>query len=161
MSIKILNSLLLPSPLPEDHVNTVCKIGKESETCRFLTMSPGFTCGKFSSIRGAIDERFSAGSLTATGDNCEGILGKLLETKAALIGKKIEYIERMPTVEVMGTLSNIAVEGVMLTLTLDVESRSFPYQIAIDSLQIDETEKSLSFSLRGFAAYAGSVEIFK
>lgn len=57
--------------MPIEHVNEVCRIGTE-ECCAFLTVSEGFECAKGSPIEAVIWGRLAAGTMRATGDNCDG-----------------------------------------------------------------------------------------
>lgn len=56
--------------LTEDHVKEVCRPGSGAETCRYLTMSRGWSCAKLSAgLRLTLDSRED---MVARGDNCEG-----------------------------------------------------------------------------------------
>lgn len=54
------------------HVMEVCKLGKGSTCCRFLSFSHGFCCEKKSDIAGLLNARANAGTMRALGDNCSG-----------------------------------------------------------------------------------------
>jgi len=60
--------------IPKDHVKKVCKPGSK-DCCAYLTMgSKGWECGKLEpSIKKVVDERLKAGTMRATGDNCDGV----------------------------------------------------------------------------------------
>lgn len=62
-------------PPPTDaEVKSLCKIGQGDACCRYLTMgSDGWGCAKLSrELRKQIDERVTAGTMNAKGDNCSG-----------------------------------------------------------------------------------------
>jgi hypothetical protein len=55
------------------YTEMTCKPGK-AECCRYLCADgDGWVCAKLTSIGSIIDERVAAGTMNATGDNCEGI----------------------------------------------------------------------------------------
>jgi hypothetical protein len=59
--------------LDDDYVEDTCKPGQQEKTCRYLLMGPGgWQCGKLSDLKTYIDQRVSAGTMIARGDNCEG-----------------------------------------------------------------------------------------
>jgi hypothetical protein len=52
---------------------TVCKIGHDAETCRYLTMHPeGWSCEKHSPLGRELDRRVAEKTIRARGDNCPG-----------------------------------------------------------------------------------------
>lgn len=66
-------------PLPDGHLEAVCRIGQGEKCCAYLAMGgpvedlPGWTCAKdMPTIRAAIALRLAAGTMTAKGDNCSG-----------------------------------------------------------------------------------------
>lgn len=61
------------------HVNSVCRPGQGTETCRFLCRDAvGDVCVKLAPehrpTRGLIEEQLAKGAFEAQGDNCEGVL---------------------------------------------------------------------------------------
>lgn len=64
--------------IPEDHLETVCRIGQRAACCRYIvrelaTTGP-YECAKHVQVlREQIDRRHAAGSMVARGDNCEGL----------------------------------------------------------------------------------------
>ena len=60
---------------PDDEwTRQVCRIGQGQACCRYLTMSPaGWSCEKYGSLKAHLDRRVAANSITAQGDNCEGL----------------------------------------------------------------------------------------
>jgi hypothetical protein len=61
--------------LDMEYIKEVCKIGKGSECCRYLTCGVnGFTCSKMNPfLKERIDYNVSNGKMIATSDNCDGI----------------------------------------------------------------------------------------
>lgn len=68
----------LTTPIDDEHLKEVCRIGQGAECCRYLTMAggkdPGWSCEKRGGLKATIDERVANGLFTACGDNCEGRL---------------------------------------------------------------------------------------
>lgn len=61
------------NPLTEDHIASVCKLGKGAKTCRYLSMdAKGWDCLKNTTLSWQLDERVRKGVITAQGNNCEG-----------------------------------------------------------------------------------------
>ena len=61
------------TPLSEEHVKEICKMGRGPKTCAFLIMSgKGFECGKGSGVEPCIRMRIAEGIMTAKGNNCSG-----------------------------------------------------------------------------------------
>lgn len=59
------------TPLPHEHVEAVCLIGRGALCCRYLMGTvQGLACGKHTELRSTIDAR--VGSMRAKGDNCPG-----------------------------------------------------------------------------------------
>jgi hypothetical protein len=57
-----------------DFVKQTCKIGQGAVCCRYLGADGGgFDCLKLTSLRAYLDERVALGTITARGDNCEGL----------------------------------------------------------------------------------------
>ena len=55
------------------HVDDICKINHEENTCRYLGYSTfGFRCEKHNLVGRQIDERVENNRQLAKGDNCEG-----------------------------------------------------------------------------------------
>jgi hypothetical protein len=61
----------------DEYRNEVCKIGQGHDCCRFLTMGRDFECAKHTSLRTLLDNRVAERSMTARGDNCEGVFKPL------------------------------------------------------------------------------------
>jgi len=60
-------------PIPDFHVDEVCRAGAGALCCRYLCVDAGgWLCGKASTMKDVIDARVAAGTFTARGDNCEG-----------------------------------------------------------------------------------------
>ena len=59
--------------IDKKHLDEVCLLGGREKTCRYLTMGQdGFQCVKKEpSLKATLDER--GDSMTAQGDNCDGI----------------------------------------------------------------------------------------
>lgn len=59
---------------PDDaHVEATCKAGQIG-CCRYLAMGAGgWSCEKHSEMRAHLDARVAAGTIRATGDNCDGL----------------------------------------------------------------------------------------
>lgn len=63
----------MTTPLPDGHVEAVCRIGKGELCCSFLVASATMACGKeMPDIAAAIAQRRFLGTMTAMGDNCSG-----------------------------------------------------------------------------------------
>lgn len=61
--------------LTDDHVMSVCRPGAGHDTCRYLAMGAGgWSCEKHSSLGPYLDQRVVECTITARGDNCEGVL---------------------------------------------------------------------------------------
>ena len=104
--------------LTEEHINKFCKPGKRKETCRYLSMSPGWDCEKGTSLGRQLDERVEADTMNTQGDNCPGAIGFLCEGKliGGLKGKKVLHEESMPFYQVMGTVKELSIVDGMLYL---------------------------------------------
>lgn len=61
--------------LDDSYVAETCKLGKEAECCRWLTIgSDGFRCAKLDpGLHMMIMERIDEGTMKARGDNCDGL----------------------------------------------------------------------------------------
>jgi hypothetical protein len=60
--------------LSEKQVTEVCKMGRDKETYSYLAIGNGFICAKKNpGVKALIDQRRAQGTMTAMGDNCEGI----------------------------------------------------------------------------------------
>jgi len=56
------------------HLNGVCKINQQEETCRYIALSKiGYVCMKKSPAKKELDELSKKGSMSAQSDNCEGL----------------------------------------------------------------------------------------
>lgn len=62
-------------PYPTDQwTKDTCKIGQGAACCRYLTMGGGgWSCEKHGSLAALLDQRVTAETLNARGDNCEGL----------------------------------------------------------------------------------------
>jgi hypothetical protein len=60
---------------PDDSwVESMCKIGQNFDTCRYLTLGArGWSCEKNTPLGRFIDRRVEHDEQTARGDNCEGL----------------------------------------------------------------------------------------
>lgn len=58
--------------VPWEHVSLVCKIGQDSDCCRYLVNTMGWLCAKGSVLGKRLDERVMQEEMTAIGDNCAG-----------------------------------------------------------------------------------------
>lgn len=66
------------------HLDTVCKFGHKSETCRYIGLGPnGFVCAKHTRLKPVLDERVKKELMIARGDNCDGFGSIDLEVKGA------------------------------------------------------------------------------
>lgn len=62
----------MSDPQRDQYVKAVCQPGTH-QCCRYLTMSPtGWNCEKNTQLGRQLDARVAAGTMRATGDNCEG-----------------------------------------------------------------------------------------
>ena len=51
-----------------------CKLGQGLSCCRYLVIATtGFECVKLSNIQHSIDFRVATGTMTAQGNNCDGL----------------------------------------------------------------------------------------
>lgn len=58
--------------ISNEDAQKICKPGTE-ECCRYLTMTAsGWECAKNTALKGILDARVGAGTMRATGDNCDG-----------------------------------------------------------------------------------------
>lgn len=57
------------------YVRLFCRPGKSLETCRYLCADGrGFICAKHDAfVKEQIERRYQAGTMSAKGDNCEGL----------------------------------------------------------------------------------------
>lgn len=70
----------MSNPIYDRRVKDVCKIGQGADCCRYLACGAKlFECLKHTSLKGELDRRVSEGSMTARGDNCEGVLNPPLQ----------------------------------------------------------------------------------
>lgn len=64
---------ITPPGLTDGQIKGLCKIGSGPATCAYLMYGPnGFQCSKGTDMQRAIEERLTAGQMTAKGDNCSG-----------------------------------------------------------------------------------------
>ena len=71
-----LNDYLLDEnrKIPKAHLNTVCKIYQQQESCRYIALSQiGHVCMKKSPAKEKLDQMASKEEMTARSDNCEGM----------------------------------------------------------------------------------------
>jgi hypothetical protein len=150
------------STFPNDtHVREVCKHGSGEAACRYLAIVGGeIKCGKYGPARDFIDRRVADNSMTAKGDNCEGIVGLLKEDSGSLTGTRIIYTESVPTLEVRGTLKGIDINpsGIVMRVEWD-EGKVYDPSYDLGTVQIDLTKEGLLFSLRGAGDLAGVIAI--
>ncbi len=56
------------------HLNSVCKIDQQKDTCRYISCSKiGFVCMKKSPAKEKLDDMARDGNMVARSDNCEGL----------------------------------------------------------------------------------------
>jgi len=143
----------------EEHVQTVCKPGQGEGTCRYLTMGQnGWSCAKATRVQRTLDKRFADGAMNARGDNCEGLLAVIMEHQEELVGKKVEYQERMPTVNMSGVLRKIEVEdgNFRLATIFDGEEEEHTcLGTSVSDLEITVTPRRVSFTVAGMGAFVG------
>lgn len=60
------------TPLTYDDAHGRCKMGRGTETCRYLGIGQTYTCLKGSTFQTLIDERVANDQIGAKGDNCSG-----------------------------------------------------------------------------------------
>lgn len=144
-----------PSP---NHVMSVCKPNKDEQTCRHLAMEgKGFRCIKASPFRRIIDEETEAGATRAKGDNCEGILGFVVEKQDLLVGNPTEYEEGGPRLKEKAQFQFIKVEDGLITLAT---SKSVNPRISENHVQIDVYKDSIRFSARGVGPLGGELKVY-
>ncbi|MHA1469340.1 MAG: hypothetical protein ACTSSP_02120 [Candidatus Asgardarchaeia archaeon] len=71
-----LNDYLLDESrkIPKAHLDAVCKIYHQHETCRYLSLSSiGYVCMKKSPAKEKLDQMAIAEKMSARADNCEGL----------------------------------------------------------------------------------------
>ena len=146
----------------ESHVDDVCKKGQGAATCRYLMYSSnGFVCGKNGEMRELVDRRAREGTMTAQSDNCEGVLGVLIENKDQLTGNKIVYRETMPTIETSGTLMDIRVQKDATRLDITWEDGRVDYlSWSNDNLLLKVLPGSVSFEVNGIGAFGGIAKVY-
>jgi len=60
--------------IPKAHLEGICKIDKQKETCRYIALSKiGYVCMKKSPVKNKLDELANDGNISAQSDNCEGL----------------------------------------------------------------------------------------
>lgn len=144
--------------LKDEHIRSVCKPGCESKTCKFLVMSPsGFTCAKFTGLAFEL----SGKEMMAEGNNCDALLGIIIENKKDLIGKTVKYEESCPTYVFSGTLKDIFLKNGFVNITIrNSEDEQFTSNLNSDSCVISQNEKELRFHTPGMlAAFCGEITI--
>ena len=145
----------------EEHAKGVCKPGDGDQTCRYLTMSPkGWGCEKASSLKRTLDERVVKNQMRARGDNCDGLLGKILENREALKGKKIVYSESTPSFHDRGVLKEIVVQNGMLYVTAFWEQNGEDtYSYSVSDIDMRVELRSITFGIAGLGNFAGQTTI--
>ncbi|PCI20155.1 hypothetical protein COB64_02490 [Candidatus Wolfebacteria bacterium] len=146
----------------DEHIEKTCKPGKGKKTCRYLTMtSNGWSCAKYNSIKDTIDDRVSKGEMKAVGDNCDGILGQIIENQELLQGKRIEYKERMPSFETSGVLEKVEIKDGELCFIADWEGETEgTISITVDNLDVNVLLDRITFGVLGLDHIAGRTTIF-
>ncbi|HXK38036.1 MAG TPA: hypothetical protein VJ579_03135 [Candidatus Paceibacterota bacterium] len=62
-----------PVAVPYGHAESVCKVGKEVETCSFLCLGAGgHKCAKGTPLEPEIRRKLERGEMRSKGDNCSG-----------------------------------------------------------------------------------------
>lgn len=57
----------------KEHLEKICKLGKDQATCSFLSFTPGgFSCVKKTRLEEIVRQKRAAGEMNAKGDNCSG-----------------------------------------------------------------------------------------
>lgn len=157
METKLSNVLLQLFP-SDEHVKKFCRPGAGRESCCYLTSSGrGWGCTKYTSLRRSIDERKSG--MNAQGDNCEGLLGVIMEHIPELVGKKVSYRESMPTHVSEGPLKEIKIKGGMLSITWDENGKEDYTTLAVNALGIHVSASEIEFSLAGLGSFGGETSI--
>ncbi len=62
-----------PREIDRETLKTKCLIGQGAKTCRYIAIGSYLECLKHTSAKGFLDKRVRQESITARGDNCEGI----------------------------------------------------------------------------------------
>lgn len=58
----------------DDYRKAVCRIGQGADCCRYLTLSAmGWDCERNTTLGIVLDFKAECGSITAKGQNCEGL----------------------------------------------------------------------------------------
>jgi hypothetical protein len=149
--------------LTEEYIKSTCKPGTEN-ACRFFSIGGGgFTCEKFGYLMDSINTRVRNNEMRATGDNCNGFLGVIMEHKPAFIGKKVLYEEQLPACAVDGSVKDLTLDEVkkFFTIHIDAGEDSFPFEINLDHLEIEDNRDYIKFGIHGAGSFAGTVKIFK
>lgn len=61
------------------HIKEVCKIGQGEECCAYFVIGAGGSeCAKGTMLAYNIELRLANGTMNAKGDNCEGMIEKIL-----------------------------------------------------------------------------------
>ncbi|MEK0337397.1 MAG: hypothetical protein QQN41_08190 [Nitrosopumilus sp.] len=65
--------------IPQAHLETVCKMEKGSQTCRYISLTEiGYVCAKKTPMKPILDKLVIQEQLGSKGDNCDG-MGKQIE----------------------------------------------------------------------------------
>lgn len=63
----------MTTPLPDGHIENVCRIGQGDKCCAYLSAGVSWACAKeIPGVRAAIEERLELGTMGSKGDNCSG-----------------------------------------------------------------------------------------
>lgn len=147
----------------KEHIEKICKPGsKEGKTCRFLVVEPlkGFRCAKASNIRKALDDKVAKGEMNAKGDNCEGLLGFIIEQQEKLKGKTVTHEESMPSFFAKGVLQGIEIRGKLVYIKADWEDLGVKEQYySVNDLKIS-IDNGITFTILGLGVLAGETKIF-
>lgn len=150
--------------LTDEHTEEICKVGKGNETCRYLTSSAGsFVCAKFGPLMETLNNKAKNNEMESLGDNCDSLLGEIMQAKESLVGKKVTYTETMPSFSIDGTVKCLDYdkEKSWLTIKIVTGKETFPYEVNTESLEINDSPNYIKFGVCGLGAFAGSLKIYK
>ena len=143
----------------EEHVENVCKLGQGEKTCCYLTTGPnGWSCAKSSSLRQTIDERVASGTMNAKADNCEGLLGFIIEHQQELVGKKVEYEESMPSYRSAGPFKRMEVKNGNFFIFWDDDGER-DNATNVKYLDITVSLQRITFGVARLGSFAGRTTI--
>ena len=148
----------------EKHVEKFCKLGEGEETCRYFSLamggSPRWSCEKTSSVKRLIDERIGQGTMNAKGDNCEGLLGLIMDNQKQLEGKRLEYSESMPSYRSSGVFKRMEIKSGILCLVWEEGGKKESNSLSVNDLGITVARQSITFDIAGLGSFAGRTIIF-